>query len=136
MTSVPPSTLGLNLARLRRARKLSQEDLAELSGVHRVIIAKVESGKQEGVSIENLGALAMALGVTTAALTDPADASPVAHLVPELEASGLLAPPLSDEEREWLLSLPAVVWTGDRAPIAATLYHMVQARRSGAPRQS
>jgi transcriptional regulator with XRE-family HTH domain len=135
MPPVPRSTLGDNLARLRKARGLSQEKLAERSGVHRTVIAKIEAGMQEGISIENLGALADALTVQVGELTDPVGGpSPIAPLVPELEESGLLVPPLSDEERAWLLSLPPIVWL-DREPSPATLYHMVQARRSGAPRQ-
>lgn len=127
------SIVGQNVKLLREARDWSQEYLAEKSGVHRVTIAKLETGGQEGVSTANLGALADALGVTTDSLREPMGTSPIAHLVPQLEASGLLAPPLTDEERKWLLRLPAVVWKG-MSPNVATLYKMVDALRSGPPR--
>lgn len=129
-----PSILGENVRRIREARGLSQEELAEKSGVHRVTIARLEAGLQEGVNTANLGALADALGVQTSDLTEPVGVSSVAHLVPQLDASGLLQPPATEPERAWLLGLPAVFWVGQE-PTVATLYHLIQALRSGVPRQ-
>lgn len=129
-----PSILGVNVKLLREARGWSQEVLAEKSGVHRVTIGKLEIGGQEGLSMPNLGAIADALGVTTDALREPMGTSPIAHLVPQLEASGLLAPPLTDSERLWLLRLPAVFWK-TTTPNVASLFHMVQARRAAPPRE-
>ncbi|WP_461352186.1 helix-turn-helix domain-containing protein [Bradyrhizobium sp. USDA 4454] len=38
--------VGLNVQELRRARKLSQEELASLSEVHQTYLSGVESGKR------------------------------------------------------------------------------------------
>ncbi|WFU66185.1 helix-turn-helix domain-containing protein [Bradyrhizobium brasilense] len=38
--------VGLNIQELRRARKLSQEELADLSEVHQTYLSGVESGKR------------------------------------------------------------------------------------------
>ena len=38
--------VGLNIQELRRARKLSQEELAALSAVHQTYLSGVESGKR------------------------------------------------------------------------------------------
>jgi transcriptional regulator with XRE-family HTH domain len=132
MHPMPRSTLGDNLRRLRLLREWSQEELAERSGVHRTIIGKVEAGLQEGASTDTIDALARALGVLPGDLVNPLGESPITELIPELEQSRMLMPPLSDNERAWLLSLPRAVWIG-REPNAASLFHMVQARRSGEP---
>ena len=60
---------GLQVRDLRLAQELSQEDLAELSGLHRTYIGGVERGERN-VGLRNILKLASALGV------------PVAHLFP------------------------------------------------------
>ncbi len=47
---------------LRVTRGLSQEQLAELAGLHRTYISSLERG-QRNVGIDNVRALAVALGV-------------------------------------------------------------------------
>ncbi len=52
---------------LRRARRLSQEDLAELCGLDRTYISGVERG-QRNIALRNIEALAQALDVSLADL--------------------------------------------------------------------
>ena len=53
---------GQRLRQLRLAAGLSQEELADLSGLHRTYISSVELGKRN-VSLRNIDALATALEV-------------------------------------------------------------------------
>ena len=50
-----------NLRKARQAKKLSQEDLAELAGLHRTYVGSVERAERN-VSIDNMERLAAAVG--------------------------------------------------------------------------
>lgn len=52
-----------NVRRLRRERKLSQEELAELAGVHRTYIGMLER-REKNVTIHNIERIAKALEVS------------------------------------------------------------------------
>ncbi|MFA4828842.1 MAG: helix-turn-helix transcriptional regulator [Thermodesulfovibrionales bacterium] len=55
-------TFGKNIRTYREAKNLSQEQLADLCGLHRTYISHVECGKRN-VSIENIEKIAQALRV-------------------------------------------------------------------------
>jgi transcriptional regulator with XRE-family HTH domain len=63
--------LARNLRRFRNARGISQEALADMSGLHRTYVGSVERGERN-VSIDNMERLATALGIRVAALLDDA----------------------------------------------------------------
>lgn len=70
MASRPKSArqvLAANLHRLRKARGLSQDALAENARLHRTFVGSVERSERN-VSIDNIERLAKALGVTTSDL--------------------------------------------------------------------
>ena len=52
-----------NLRKARLAKKLSQEDLAELSGLHRTYVGSVERAERN-VSIDNMERLSSAVGIS------------------------------------------------------------------------
>ena len=56
-------SIGENIRRIRKERKMSQDSLAEAAGIHRVTLANYEIGRKENPSAENLAAIADALGV-------------------------------------------------------------------------
>jgi transcriptional regulator with XRE-family HTH domain len=65
--SVIGTRFGQRLREVRRGRKISQERLADLAGLHRTYISSVERG-QRNVTIETVKKLAESLGVTMAEL--------------------------------------------------------------------
>ncbi len=65
----PKEVLARNLRRLRRSTGLSQEDLAARAGLHRTYVSSVERG-QRNISLENIFALARALGCDPQQLID------------------------------------------------------------------
>jgi len=59
-----------NLRKARQAQELSQEKLAELTGLHRTYVGSVERGERN-VSIDNMERFAEALGIPLAKLLSP-----------------------------------------------------------------
>ena len=55
--------LAQNVRAYRRAKKLSQEDLADLCGLHRTYVGSIERSERN-VTISSLEVLAKALGVS------------------------------------------------------------------------
>jgi transcriptional regulator with XRE-family HTH domain len=58
-----PEKFGDRVRHLRKARNLSQEQLAELAGLHFTYISGIENGARN-VSLNNIGKLAEALKVS------------------------------------------------------------------------
>lgn len=62
--------LAENLRALRRARELSQEELAEICSLHRTYVGSIERGERN-ITLSSLEAFAHALGVSVTSLLTP-----------------------------------------------------------------
>ncbi len=69
MTNENLKRLGNNIRLLRHQKELSQEELAELTHLHRTYIGGIERGERN-VSVKNLIRLAKALDTTVSKITD------------------------------------------------------------------
>lgn len=56
--------MAYNILKIRKAKKMTQLELSEKSGVSRATISKLESGKEIEVKISTLEAISAALEVT------------------------------------------------------------------------
>lgn len=65
MKTQPKKDFGRKLRAIRKEKDLSQEGLAELSGLHRTYIGAIERGEQN-VSVDNIAKIAKALKVKPA----------------------------------------------------------------------
>jgi transcriptional regulator with XRE-family HTH domain len=65
-------TLAENIRRLRRERNLSQEELADICGLHRTYVGSVERGERN-VTLSSLELLSKALGVSVVDLLTSGD---------------------------------------------------------------
>lgn len=64
--------LGSNIRELRRTLGISQEELADVAGLHRTYIGAVERGERN-ISIDNVIVVANALNVTLSQLLEGVD---------------------------------------------------------------
>jgi transcriptional regulator with XRE-family HTH domain len=72
MPNVNLEKLGETVKRLRQAKGISQEQLANLTGLHRTYIGGVERGERN-IGLLNLVRIAQALEVTTSKLIEGVD---------------------------------------------------------------
>jgi transcriptional regulator with XRE-family HTH domain len=61
--------VGFNIRRIREDRDLSQEELADLAGLHRAYIGQIERG-EKNIGLKNLEKIAKALNVSIKVLLD------------------------------------------------------------------
>ena len=64
------TTIGDRLRRARREQGMTQEELAERSGLSRELIAKIEQGRRQSVRLTTLTRLAQALDLPLSELAD------------------------------------------------------------------
>lgn len=125
------SQFGKALRILRDRCGVTQDDLASLSGVSRMTIAKIETGQTGTVRLDTAASLAGALGV---GIDEIAGLAPVDNNDAIREFLGspwcaILQPALSSEEEQWLRGLRFMPWEGEK-PNPESWYHLVLARRS------
>ncbi|MER7967800.1 helix-turn-helix transcriptional regulator [Streptomyces sp. NPDC096080] len=134
------TTIGDRIKSLREFRDLTQEELAERSGVHVDTIRKLEQGVRQSARISTLRALARALDVqlerlvgqatVTQELSDDADGGLIAlrdaiqdiGALPGVPAPADLEDPPSEDE--WVGSVKAATslyWDGNFSALSATL---------------
>jgi transcriptional regulator with XRE-family HTH domain len=65
------STLSTNIIRLRKAKALSQEELADMCGIHRTYIGSVER-QERNLTLSSLEMIAAGLEVSVLQLLTPA----------------------------------------------------------------
>lgn len=73
MTKKILRTFGKEVRRLRTKRGISQEELADICGLHRTYIGSVERGERN-LSLLNIVKISRALGVTASVLIGGLDA--------------------------------------------------------------
>lgn len=129
------STIGARLRKLRRARPMTQEQLAEAARVSPAIVQKLEQGRRASARTSTLIALANALDVDLSELVGRRprldrddDASVLAlrdmvlspELLPDVEADGDEAPSL-DQVRAGVDAAWGDYWTGRLTRLAVVL---------------
>ena len=65
-------TFAYNLRKIRTAKGISQEKLADLCDLHRTYVSSVERGERN-ITVDNMARLATALGVDIRELLNPDD---------------------------------------------------------------
>jgi transcriptional regulator with XRE-family HTH domain len=120
-------SLGDRIGQIRRRRGMTQEELAERSGISKPVIAQLEQNRREGARIKTLHALARALEVKTSDLLgdgvelDPEENGYTAQL---LELRRVLIPSLIDTGED--VPVPAVAELRTSVLELARIYHESQ----------
>lgn len=109
--------VGDNVRRLRRAASpvITQEELAQVSGLSRATIAALERHRYPSVTLETVTSLARGLGVVIDELLLDVETGSLTGAIKEFLRSpwhDALQP--TDEELRWLRHLPSARWLGAR----------------------
>lgn len=124
--------LGSNIRRLREQARLTQVELARAAGVHPMTISRLERGARRLSDAVTIAAIARALGCAPGDLLEPMGQLPVedaVRLLLESGLTGMLSPPLSEQELAWLRTeIPGSFWVG-APPTPAMLVLLIQAYR-------
>lgn len=127
-----PGVFGSNVVRARNAKGWSQEVLANRASLSRSTIAAVELGKYGSSDMSTIEKIATALEVPLdEMIRAQPESGPSATMVEEFLRSvwvDEIKP--TDEEIEWLRSLPTVTW-GGLNPSASTVAKLVLWLREG-----
>ncbi|HMG62044.1 MAG TPA: helix-turn-helix domain-containing protein [Streptosporangiaceae bacterium] len=146
--STHDDTIGERLRTFRQERALTQEELAERSGVSKDVIRKLEQNQRTSARIATLAALAKGLGVTPSALLGRRERigrqSPDGILAVRdaLLSAADLCPGIAPDDPGEPMPLPAVgaavlrgwdcYWRGDLGELAAALPGLIgEARLAG-----
>lgn len=124
--------LATNLKEFRRRRGLTQQQLADLSGVDRSTIGQLETRRLKDTSTATLAPLADALGVAVHDLVFDRTKTPVEPMIEQLRQSHLvqqLKPPLSESDIQFLRSQGTLTWL-DRKPSLVGLLLMIEGFRA------
>lgn len=119
-----------NLRRIRANKNMTQEELAEKTGLSRIGIAQLESGKTNTVKMTTVEILAIGLDVgimellTDVSETNRWEDSLKVFIDSELAKSAKI----TDNEIKFLLSIPKNIWK-DKKPSNATFYEFIQGYR-------
>ena len=132
--SIDPKEIGGNIRRMRAARGLTQEGLAEAATIDRVTLAKIESGERKP-SVETLFKVAQALDVSTSVLIGdvPVGTQSPEELVERFAGSPyaqILQPPATEQELAHVRRLAPMVWSLAPADERA-VYHLILSLRQG-----
>jgi len=131
----PRGAIGISLARLRSEADLSQEQLAERSGVSRRTIAGIETGSNENPELGSLAALAKALGRTVADIVGQpvmgrvGEAAIAEFIASPVWNGQVLRPPASSDEIAWVRTTAMRIF-GALRPTPETIARLIEARRS------
>lgn len=129
--------LGANLKRLRKKKKMTQQELADAAGLHKNTIINWERAKVADVDSGNVRRVAEALGCDPADLLDqPGSSRPVAEILPEYLASPWyqIDKPTPEEIQE-LTSKHAISWLGGEDPDPEAVHLYIESRRTAQARR-
>lgn len=126
--------LGANIEKLRLQLDLTQEQLAERSGVSRQTIIDLETGVREGARLDTMVKLGNFFHMKPSDMMVPVpdDVASAKSMLDSFSGSpfaAVLQPPPQPEELKWIESLPAIVFFTLR-PSHQTIQHLILGYRA------
>ena len=124
------------LIKARRAQGFTQYELASRSGVSRPTIANIERGTHTEIQMSTAEDLARALSIPVSQLsTKVCDTLSPSQMVEEfMESDWAKVTEPTEEEIDWLRSLPKIKWLGER-PTPKTFHLLIEALRESKKQQ-